>query len=136
MSNANSPITAAVVPEASRLLALPLAFGNLGLWVESMTYEWMHRLDPAYMGGAWEFYTISNTGFYMAIRGEKRQVIRAPNGNEVEVSADAAGIVATLYALNMLANRTESELIIEKYYQLRNYASAHAEREEILVAID
>lgn len=136
MSNAKSPITAAIVPEASRLLALPLAFGNLGLWVESMTYEWMNRLDPEYMGGIWEFYTLSNTGFYMAIRDGKSQVIIAPNEYQGEVSADAAGIIATLYALNTLANRTESEPVIEKYYLLRDYAKAHSEGDEILAAID
>lgn len=136
MSNAKFPITATVVPEESRLLALPLAFGLAGLWVESLSYQWMRRLDPTYTGGTWEYFNLSNTGFYMAIKGDQRQLMMSPNGYEAEVSADAAGIIASLYALNELANRTESDLLIEKYYQLRDYACEHAEREEILAAID
>jgi len=136
MYNAKFLVTATLVPEASRLLALPVAFGLAGLWVESLNCEWMRRLDPTYKGGSWDFYNLSNTGFYMAVHGDKRQLIIAPNGYEAEVSADAAGIIASLYALNTLANRTESDLMIEKYYQLRDYACEHAEREEILAAID
>ncbi|GAB2881129.1 antirestriction protein [Pseudoduganella ginsengisoli] len=136
MSNENRPITAAVIPEESRLEALPQAFGLAGLWVESMTYGFMRNIDPTYTGGYWDFFNLSNNGFYMAIQNGKPQRISTPNGYEAQVSADAAGIIASLYALGNLANRTEKDLFIEKYHQLMDYARTHPERGEILAAVD
>ena len=52
-----------------------------------------------------------------------------------EMSSDAAGIVATLYALGNLANRTENNRIIELYQALYEYAAGHSERELMLEAI-
>lgn len=66
---------------------------------------------------------------------------------ESEVSADAAGIVATLYAINYLLDtehekrlRPDQEKAIEdlhdRYYKLRVFASEHPEATEIFALID
>lgn len=129
-------ITRTAATGSIRLGTLPFVFGRYALWVESMAFEWARRVDEGYDGGYWELYNLSNGGFYMATQGQDKRSISTPNGYEAEVSADAAGIIVCLYALCELANRTENDLLIEKYHQLREYARLHDEREEILAAID
>lgn len=134
--NKFAPITRAAAAGNVRLGTLPFVFGRYALWVESMAFEWMRRLNTTYTGGHWEFYNLSNDGFYMATTDTQEHSISAPNGYEVKVSSDAAGIVACLYALNTLANSTGDDLLIAKFHQLRDYALEHPEREAILAAID
>ena len=66
---------------------------------ERHVYCWMRRLCPHYDGGYWEFYDLSNGGFYIAPAGEKKMWLTWPgNYFNDEMSADAAGIVVTLIA--------------------------------------
>jgi len=58
------------------------------------------------------------------------------NGYEGKVSADAAGIIASMFALNYLCNESASDKIIDQYYLLRDFASCHSEANSILQAID
>lgn len=136
MSRNQTPITRIPVPNNLRIGALPFVFGRYALWVESLTFEWMRRLNSSYTGGNWEFCNLSNGGFYMAISDKNPQQISTPNGYEGAVSADAASIIACLYALNILSNRTEDDLLITKFYELRDYAKTHPEEEAIFAAID
>lgn len=63
--------------------------------------------------------------------------IAAPNGYSGTVSGDAAGIIATLYALSHLAFRFEAVAVLsERFHQLREFALAHREAAAILAAID
>ena len=57
-------------------------------------------------------------------------------GNSVLLSADAAGIVASLFAVGQLANQTGDDHVIELYHLLRDYAFEHQEAGNILRAID
>ncbi|KAG1254488.1 hypothetical protein G6F66_015020 [Rhizopus arrhizus] len=52
------------------------------------------------------------------------------------MSADAAGIVATLYALNELCSQHPIDELIEKYHALRDFAREHSEAAAISAAID
>ena len=73
---------------------------------ERHVYCWMRRLCPHYDGGYWKFYDLSNGGFYIAPADEKRMWLTWPgNYFDDEMSADAAGMVATLYALNDFAQQ-------------------------------
>lgn len=58
------------------------------------------------------------------------------NGYESEVSADAAGIIATLFTLSHLSFKYESDLLPEGYGRLYAFASDHPEASEIFQAID
>lgn len=124
-----NPITATAVAEENRMDFLPTFFGP-GLFVlgEPLVYEWMTVLAQGYNGSNWHYYTLSNGGFYMAPETKQQiKVVVASNYFEGEMSADAAGIVATLYALGNLASRTEQDRIKEMYHRLRDYASGHQE---------
>jgi hypothetical protein len=64
-------IAAALVPDEERMEFLPSVFGRLMMEGESRVYTWAEELSLAYQGGYWEFYRLSNGGFYMAPAGEK-----------------------------------------------------------------
>jgi hypothetical protein len=58
------------------------------------------------------------------------------NGFEGQMSADAAGITACLFALSHLSFQIEHESIANHFHQLREFALEHAEASVILSAID
>jgi hypothetical protein len=60
----------------------------------------------------------------------------AGNGFDGEMSADAAGIVACLFAFNALVWKTRDERFEHLFYCLREFASDHAEAHAICAAID
>ena len=123
-----------IFSDVQRIAALPRYFGRHCVAVENAVYTWMRRLSPDYDGGYWNFYAFSNGGFYMSPDfGFPTLRIRWPyNCFEGEMSADAAGIVACLFALGNL----QCASFPEQYDQLRDFAARHAERKLILAAID
>lgn len=134
--NAIQPIAAAPVAAAQTLAFLPKHFGRHFRQGEALTYQWAEKLSPSYRNGLWKFFELSNDGFYLAPSSPERFVIESINGYSGDVSADAAGVIFTLFALNVLANRTQEDRMIEKYFFLREFAIAHAEAVAILRAID
>jgi hypothetical protein len=130
-------VTANIVPEAKRLSFLPELFGAHLMRGEHLVYMWMDRLCEAYNGGYWEYVKLSNGGGYMSPRREGRMHIFV-DGNQFdrEMSTDAAGIVATMFALCQLANERQDEAIINRYYALRMFALDHPEAHLIFRAID
>jgi hypothetical protein len=81
--------------------------------------------------------TLSNGGFYMAPEGPECLTLSwADNHFEGRLSADAAGIVATLFALCHLANTTGEDRISDLYYHLLDFAACHPESTLIFGAID
>jgi hypothetical protein len=130
-------VTAQQVEDARRLGTLPRYFGDRMMHFETAVFDWMHRVAPAYRGGVWQFYDLSNGGFYMAPdRGSYRLRVDS-NGYEGVMSADAAGITTCLFACSHLSfNDPKSELFAERFHQLREYAVQHEEAAEILAAID
>ncbi len=97
----------------------------------------MANLSSDYKGGLWAFYELSNNGFYMAPDSDQEFTIHV-RGNDYHgtVSADAAGIITSLFALNALSWKTDENCFIEAYYSLRDFACEHYEAEAILSAID
>lgn len=136
------PLVATEVAEDNRLLFFPALFGpRLMLRGEAIVYGWMRKLSPDYTGGLWNFYTLNNGGYYLAPAAPDRLTITVDgNGFEGELSADAAGIVATLFALCQLAAQhvdTEAgDKFAEHYHQLRDFVYTHAEAGAIFRAID
>jgi Antirestriction protein len=132
-------IADSVVPDAERMEFLPAFFGeSLMLYGEALVYKWMGRLAPQYAGGFWQFHTLSNGGYYMApTQPERLRLVVAGNGFDGFMSADAAGIVATLFALGQLAaTEAQPDRFIEQYHALREYVDGHPEAGFIWRAID
>lgn len=138
IENQTSLVTATLVADGDRLSFLPRYFGEcLMLRGEATVYRFMDYLSQDYHGGFWNFYTLSNGGFYMSPDYDKRMLVSVEgNGFEGELSADAAGIVANLFALGHLATEKQNDRIIDLYYLLREFACDHPEGRMILRAID
>jgi len=126
------------VPDSQRTCFLPKHFGTrFMLRGEALVYAWMDRLSDDYRGGFWNFLALSNGGFFLAPARSTPMRVTSENGFDGMMSAEAAGIVATLYALCQLANQTCEDDLIEKYHALRDFAlSQHAEAACIAQAID
>lgn len=126
-----------MIPDNERLAFLPKYAGKWMLSVENGVYTALSRFCEGYTGGYWNFYELSNGGFYMApdLDGILPLFIDS-NGYEGDVSADAAGIISTLFALNYVCNLSSDEKLIDRYYWLRDFAGEHAEADEIFTAID
>ncbi|MDB9569410.1 antirestriction protein, partial [Providencia rettgeri] len=72
-------ITAIEVKNAqARLTFLPSKLGRYCIAFENAIYNWMTRNAVAYNGGYWDFYTLSNGGFYL--QPTKGYMLTSPNG--------------------------------------------------------
>jgi hypothetical protein len=144
MNNAHKTqsVTSSLVGDDDRLTFLPSYFG-LGLMMrgEALVYSWLRQLCKGYSGAYWHYYKLANGGFYMAPElSERLHLYVEGNGFSGEMSAEAAGIVANLFALSQLAAETEGtdkgDALIDHYHFLREFVYGHAESEAIIRAID
>jgi hypothetical protein len=128
-------ITRRLVPESQRLRFFPRIFGTKFLYGERLIYAWARGLCPDYNGGFWHFYTLDNGGFYVAPdRKDPMRIVVDGNGYDGTMSADAAGIVITLFSLCRMAEHFESAT--DHFHALRDFASEHPEAGAIFAAID
>jgi hypothetical protein len=107
--------------------------------IEPAIYSIAGNIASEYDGAYWEFYRLSNGGFYMAPCSDKPYQIRCDNGYEGKLSPDALGITACLYAYSHLSfsnNAAFAELCANHYHWLRAYMLEHKEASAILSAID
>lgn len=106
---------------------------------EPFVYLVTERLCRQYKGGYWEFFELSNGGFYMAPSSGKVFRVVSENGYEGDMSGAALGITACLYAYSHLSfskDKEFAEVCAQHHYWLREFMLDHAEATEILRAID
>lgn len=130
---------ATLVPDHRRETFLPTLFGLQRLILaENMLYNLMGWLSPQdYGGGLWDFYEHEGKPLYLVPTSQPRyRIVCDTNGYEGEVSADAAGIIATLFTFSHLSFKYQSDLLAEGYGRLYAYAADHPEAAEIFQAID
>jgi hypothetical protein len=91
-----------------------------------------------YRGGYWDFYTLSNGGFYMAPSSDDRFHVTCDNQFEGDLSADALGITSCLYAYSHLSfsGGSFARECARHYHLLREYMLEHREVRKILAATD
>ena len=106
--------------------------------LEPFIYSMSSQLSEDYGGGYWEFYTLSNGGFYLAPDSEGQFQVVCPNGWEGFMSADAFGITVCLFAYSNLSfgSGQFAETCAEQYHLLREFMMDHAEARAILAATD
>lgn len=106
---------------------------------EPAVYKIAGIIAPEYSGGYWDFYSLSNGGFYMAPDSDKSFQVICDNGFEGKLSGDALGITVCLYAYSHLSfsdNQELAEVCARQYHWLRDYMLEHEEVVSILAAID
>ena len=88
------------------------------LRLEPFVYAMTSKLSDDYSGGYWQFYTLSNGGFYMASDSDGRFQVISENGHECMMSADALGITVCLYAYSHLSFGDDefSEICVATFY--------------------
>lgn len=130
-------ITAKVVPESARIDFIPSRLPGMYLSYETGVYSKMREIARNYNGGHWDMYELSNGSFYMAPPSPHHFQIEIPSNSwHGEVSADAAGIIVSMFSLNVLCWIKPSEYLNNLYYALRDYAAEHPEGASIFGAID
>lgn len=139
MTTQENIVEVTVVAESEREGFLPSLLGRHFLVFEALTYRYLRRFCTDYSGGFWEFYKLSNNGFFMAptsLDTPSLRLVCVENYFEDDLSYEAAGVVVCLYALNQIAWKTGEDQIIELYYCLRELAKQHNESSLIFRAID
>ena len=130
-------ITKTLYPEHKRLEYLPRFLGKHFLRYENAIYDHMRKSSVDYNGGYWDYYTLSNGGFYMGLsQSEPLKMECVSNYFEGEMSADAASIGVNLVILNAFAWQVNAEKYGAAFHSLRDYALEHAEAAKILGFID
>jgi hypothetical protein len=89
-----APIAVHLVADKDRFTFLPSLFGHrFMVRGEELVYRWLDALTEDYTGGYWNFYALTNGGFYMAPAAPKRMRLAVGgNGFSGEMSGDAAGV--------------------------------------------
>ena len=130
---------ATLVPETRRMEFLPGLFGRMLMLVgERTVYQFMSWLAPDdYTGGIWKFHERDSQPLFLSPdTGKRFRIACETNGYVGEVSAEAAGIIATLFALSHLSFRHEVDQLSEAYMRLYEFAGDHPEASAIFQAID
>ena len=138
-----STINRQQVSDKQRIQHTADLFGNrFPLNIEPAVYSIAGNIASEYNGAYWEFYSLSNGGFYMAPcsdQADQAYQVSCENGYEGKLSADALGITACLYAYShssFSSDQTFAEICANHYHWLRAYMLEHKEASSILSAID
>lgn len=127
-----------ILNEHQRIDLPATLFGHhFGLRIEPAIYDFAGMLSADYHGGYWEMYRLSNGGFFMHPRADTPFLVRSPNGYEGSLSAQAFGIVVSLFTFSNLSFTPElADVCGEQFHRLREVAMDHSEARGILAAID
>lgn len=124
------PIYCGEIPEAQRSSHAVKLFGARFIFLESFVFDTASSLSPDYDGGHWHFNGLCSGGFYMAPSEPKEFRVECANGFEGVLSADAFGIVCTLYAYSLLSFSPDAafgSVCAEHFHKLRSYMRDHQE---------
>ena len=136
----SNTITRNTVSNGQRIQHTADLFGiHFPVSIEPTIYQFSGNMAAEYDGAYWEFYSLSNGGFYMAPSLTKLYQVCCVNGFEGGLSADALGITACLYTyshLSFSSNAALAEMCANQYHLLREFMLEHAEAGAIWRAID
>ena len=128
-----------LVPEDQRMAVADRLFGiHFPLKLEPVIYGITDRMAEGYTGGYWDFFTLSNGGFYMAPSSNRVFHVICDNQYRGDLSADALGISSCLYAYSNLSfgDGRFARVSACHYHRLREYMMEHPEVKFIVQATD
>ena len=129
-----------LIETPERTLITAKLFGScFPLQLEPFIFHIASTQAQSYKGGYWDFYELSNGGFYMALDEADTYKVSCPNYYRGEMSGEALGIVSCLCAYSHLS--FSGDLPFAKnfalhFHLLRDYAGEHSEARAIFGAID
>ena len=132
-------ITRQLVAEDQRSNVTADLFGiHFPLQLEPFIFSMASRLSEDYGGGYWLFYTLDNSGFYMAPDSHSQFQVISENVWKGFMSADAFGITVCLFAYSTLSfgSGQFAATCADQYHLLREYMMNHPEARAILGATD
>jgi hypothetical protein len=136
----STPVTRHLVPEDQRLAVTAGLFGAyFPLAIEPVVFSITERMAKDYHGGYWNFYQLSNSGFYVAPEDDQVFAVSCDNYFTGKLSADALGVVSCMYTFSHLSFSRDQgfgRLCAEHYHRLRGYMFTHPEVSSILGATD
>lgn len=136
----NQIITRRQVADDQRINHTANIFGvQFPLRIEPAVYSFTEMMVAEYNGGYWEFYALSNCGFYMTPDLNKTFQVSCENGFEGKLSGDALGITVCLYTYSHFSfsnNQKLAETCTQQYHWLRDFMLEHEEARTILQAGD
>jgi len=103
-------------------------FLSENLFAENVYKGMKKATNGAYRGGSWEFYRLSNGGFYMGLTGSAKYRM-THRGMSFYLSEDASSIAINLSFL--LIKRSKSKSFAKAFRSLKDYALMHDEKEGI-----
>lgn len=122
---------------------LPMLFAHDYVRGEQHVFQYADRFLENYAGGEWVFIRLSAGGGFMQPGEDAWRFCNAENWSDVEVSAEAAGIIITAMVLNhrsWLYDRDGMTELCEhaclRHGQLMAFADAHPEAAAIFRALD
>ena len=112
-------------------------FGSLFLTVELTTFSLADYFIDEYHGGSWNFFSLSNGGFYMAFKHEGSVNFNNQNNLFCEsIDPEIASIIINLYAISAVVSESRDKILQTRYQQLYQYAMELPEANLIYRALD
>ena len=111
---------------------------NFSTRLEPQVFHAARELSAEYVGGTWNFFALSNGGFFMSPRYEILFEVSCASGAKVKMSAEAFGISVCQIAFSRLSfcHGAFAETSSRHYYLLRAFMFEHLEAPVILAATD
>ena len=134
----NHRISAILCTNEERLSFTSELFGPvLKLQGESLVLEVHKQMTGHSYSGHWHYFKLSNDGLYMAPeKNEVHPITWGGNGLVEELTSEASGIVATLFALNAIHQEHGGWQPDLQFYWLQDFAREHAESRKIFRVLD
>lgn len=131
MANQINQITFEKVDDKERIAFLPKKLGTQCVKFENIVFSIMGRANPEYTGGFWDFYRLSNGGFFIAPDIVKHHIKMTWEDNYFSgsMTPNASGVACCLMALSWIEQT-------EKFHLLREFALDLPEAEKIFGFID
>lgn len=133
----NQAISATLLADSDQKReALYATAGTLNATLENVVLATMWTIGVDFELGEWNYFELSNGGFYMAPNTEKTVDLACANGFEHEVCANTAGIIVTAMAYSRLALLPNGERFNQAYQHLSDFIFQHREAGIIRAALD
>lgn len=116
-------VASLVSDQVKRAQCLARVAGFYAGRLEYTVVEMLEKLDQDHASRVWDFYSLSNGGFYMAPASDRVFRLVSVHGFAAEVSANVAGIVASVMAYSDLEVLEGGERFTDAHHLLTNYIS-------------